>query len=259
MRLFFLISFFLVIISCKQSNSKTTDNDKNLDKPIVRFDEEINVPADSFYYFYENCKLGANFSDRRKPGDKIVFHYFRNSTDYAKASDEEYWEEIHFEITPKENQKVYSTSNPKDFKTIFDWGCYCDSPDSAQSRQNSGNIELTKLDNDTWQVKLKLKSDSIGKEINIQQKFTLYKPEFTISRGDTLNRYDNLRRKQGHWITQDYFTIKNGKYLNDRFTGSEYSFMYYKDNKTLNAVYIYQDDDWVETIKFDEFGQKKKE
>ncbi len=134
---------------------------------------------------------------------------------------------------------------------------YCDWPDTIEEKQNKGKIRLLKKNESIWIVDLNVENIPIQKKIRIEKEFILYKPEYEVNSWDTVNRYDEFRRKQGHWMTEDYFTITNGIYNDNYFTGSKFSFMYYGDKKTLSSVWLFQDNEFKERIKFDIYGKIK--
>ena len=222
------------------------------------FEIDIISPADSFFVFYNACKLSNDKVKVREKGNKVVFHYYFKDNDYASISDEEYFEQIQFEITPVAGQEKYFTNNLNDFNTIFEWGCYCDWPDSLEARQNEGMIEVIKLNDTLWSAKIEIKNIPLKKEKKIIRNFTSYTPKFELAKDDTINRTDEFNRKQGHWITEDLFTIKNGLYKDNYFTGSNYFFMYYNGRKTISWILTYKDDQYFKDTRFDHFGQIEK-
>ncbi len=255
-----LISFLL--FGCTNGTSKKETDNLNSEGTEVDIPElpELNIvtPSDSLFAFYADCKISTDPTKEREKGDNIVFHYYYKDTDYADMSDEEYFEEIQFEITPEVGRKKYFTNDPHSFNTKFEWGCFCDWPDSLEARQNEGKIELQQLSDSVWKVILQIRNKPLNQSKSIDRTFKLYHPKFELANRDTINRTDRLNRKQGHWITENYFTIKNGKYIDNKFSGSTYNFMYYKDRKTLSSIWVFDDDKWTESLKFDQYGKRIK-
>ncbi|GAB5465723.1 MAG: hypothetical protein Kapaf2KO_11590 [Candidatus Kapaibacteriales bacterium] len=231
------------------------DTETDLSAPLGL---EVVTPSDSLFAFYNECKISSDRIKKREKGDKIVFQYYFKDTDYAYISDDAYHEEIQFEITPDIGQTKYFTNDPRSFNTTFDWRCFCDWPDSLEARQNEGKIELEKLNDTIWDVKLQIINKPLRKSKSINRTFKLYQPKFDFIRRDTINRTDRLNRKQGHWLTETYFTIENGIYEDNRFSGSKYDFIYYKDGKTLSSITIYEDNNWTESLEFNKFGKRIK-
>ncbi|NRR93394.1 hypothetical protein HSX10_17605 [Winogradskyella undariae] len=215
----------------------------------------IESPADSLFVFYKNCKISTDKIKKRELGNNLVFQYYLKETDYIDTTDEEYFEEIKFEIPIKSGLQKYSTNNLSDYKTTFEWGCFCDWPNETEAEQNIGKIELEKLNDSIWEVTIDIKNIPLNKEKKIKRKFYEYKPKLEIATKDTINRTDKFNRKQGHWITESYFTIENGIYSNNYFSGSRFNFMYYKEKKTLSSIWIYENDEWTKSIKFDRYGK----
>jgi len=249
-----LITFLLVACSDRGTKQDTTNIDSN--KTTLEIPEMI--PADSLFNFYTNCKISSDKIKEREQGDKIVFHYIYKNTDYANTSDEEYYEEIQFEIKPETGREKYFTNNPAFFNTTFNWGCFCDWPDSLEALQNEGEIELQQLNDTVWNVKLHIRNKPLNKSMNINKNFKFYKPRYELASRDTINKSDRFNRKQGHWIIENDFSIKNGQFSDNRFSGSIFNFMHYKDRKTLSSIWIFENDKWTESLKFNEFGKRIK-
>ena len=261
-RTLYILLISSLLFGCTDRTSEKATENLNSEDTVVDFSElpelKIVTPSDSLFAFYVDCKISTDRIKEREKGDKIVFHYYYKNTDYADMSDEEYHEGIQFEITPEIGRTKYFTNDPRSFNTTFDWGCFCDWPDSLEARQNEGKIELERLNDTIWQVKLQIINRPLKKSKSIDKTFKLYQPEFELARRDTINRTDRLNLKQGHWLTENYFTIENGQYVDNRFSGSIYNFMYYKDRKTLSSIWIYEDNKWTESLKFNQFGKRLK-
>ncbi len=73
--------------------------------------------------FYNDCKLSNDRTKERERGNNIVFHYHYNNTDYASTADEEYFEQIQFEINPISIKDSLIIDKLEDVDLRFNWGC----------------------------------------------------------------------------------------------------------------------------------------
>lgn len=255
-----LTYIFIVIFlnSCFQKSEQEVLEIENEIKIIrAEFEKDIITPEDSFFVFYNNCKISKDRVKEREKGNNIVFHYYYNSTNFASVADEEYFEQIQFEIPVSNFKDSIVIDNLKDVNFKFNWKCYCDWPDSLEENQNKGKLILLKKNESVWSVNLYVENVPKKKIKQINQDFVIYKPEYELIFEDTLNRFDEYRRKQGHWITEDYFKITNGVFDENYFTGSNSIYMYYRKKKILSSIYVIKNNNFIKKIAFDEFGNLK--
>lgn len=227
----------------------------------LNIDDLIASQADSINCFYLNCKISTDQIKGREHGNKIVFHYYYKAAELVNGSDGEYFEEIQFEITPKSGKQKYVTRNLEDFNSIFKWGCFCDYPDSIQNKQNEGEIELIQVSTTIWNVTLRIKSIPFNKTISFNKLFQLYVPSYIPYGRDSLNKFDTFHRKQGHWISEDFWTLTNGVYKDNYFTGSlsQYQYIPYVNIKYISEIWYIEDNQVQYKIKIDESGKPIKE
>jgi hypothetical protein len=258
--------FLLLIVWCACKKQKKTpeyvvleevmSGDEYDDTPIIK---QVITPADSLAVFYIHCTLSKDKTKEREAGNNLVFRYYFKSADFLNSKDEVYHHHIQFEIPNDPQKNYFETSDPKEYHTINDWGCFCDYPDSVEAKINTGKIALKKLNDTTWHVSLRLENKKSSVPMIVDKNFTLYKPQPITYDSDTLNRYDAYGRKQGHWITSNFHVNENGIYRDNYFTGYHSVYSYYNEKKILYVIYRINSNENTEQFYFDTQGQMRKE
>ena len=219
----------LLILSCK---GKKEDS-------IEKLELKLDSPADSFFVFYDNCRLSEDKILEREKGNKIVFHYYFKNADFADYNDEEYYEEIQFEISPIMLEDSCLSLNVSDIKTKFKWRCFCEYPDSLEEFNNKGFLKIIKKNNLSWMIHLDIENIPLKKSKQINKEFHLYFPEFEMTSNDTINKYDSYRRKQGWWIKEDKGILIQGYYRDNYFTGnmsSSKNVFFFENGRALKII-----------------------
>jgi hypothetical protein len=255
----FLFPLLLItLVSCKADKKKMTYEEFKEEEALKKyFEDEVITPADSLAVFYTDCQISKDDVKQREDGKNIVFQYYLRGADYRNSSDENFYQNIHFQIPNVLGQDSFSTNNPAAFNTTFDWGCYCDMPEKSETKDNKGQIVLKRINDSVWHVALDIenKVDKTKKVIN--KNFVHYKIKPKTDESDTLNLYDHIGRKTGHWITEDIFKTENGIYKENYFTGYILYFRYFNDKKILSYIYKVKSNSRLKEIEFDEYGQPK--
>ncbi len=91
--------------------------------------ERIN-PAQESFEFYEGAKVKGEFPYAEN-GQKVVFHHYYMAADHENIADDEYAEEVFFEVDPREEFYLEDEALKKiDF--VFRQYCYCPTFDQLE-------------------------------------------------------------------------------------------------------------------------------
>ena len=111
------------------------------------------------FEFYPDSKLeitedGQSVSFEVIPGNKLVFHFEYIKHDNPMIMDDEYYENIYFEVNPEGNSFVISGVDLEKAGALFGRGCFC--PDGGYHRIDQGCIYGYKINDRTWNISLNL-------------------------------------------------------------------------------------------------------
>jgi hypothetical protein len=115
--------------------------------------------GDCSFAFYPESKLEVKEAEQYvsfeiKSGENLVFHFEYIKHDNPLILDDEYVEDIYFEVKPAGNSFVISTEDLKKAGVLFGRGCFC--ADGGYHRINQGCIYGYKINDRTWNISLNL-------------------------------------------------------------------------------------------------------
>jgi hypothetical protein len=95
-----------------------------------------------------------NLSYEIEEGKNLVFHYRYQADDDPLISDDEYVEEIWFEIESDETEFLYQNKALKDLNALYSFSCFC--IDTGPRRVVEGSIQGKQRSSDSWEISLQL-------------------------------------------------------------------------------------------------------
>ncbi|NLP58762.1 hypothetical protein [Lutibacter sp. B1] len=159
-KLVILIKYTSIIILFFLIGCKKNDNVKYFDEAaqyIFHKNSEINISESN----------GVNYTDI-KSGNKIVFKYKYEEEDNPMIEDDEFSEEIIFEIDPTINSFVINNNDFKKSNALYSLQCNCDS--SGNFSVTKGEIKGEKLNEDKWKIDINIviqtKQNEISKNVS---------------------------------------------------------------------------------------------
>ena len=159
---FLLLVFTLASCELIKSDSSINYNGKECFSENLNFpDLKSNIYGTYTFSYFENSRINI-YEDKNKlnaaviePGDKIVFQFRYRKKDDPMIIDDEFTQLIQFEIDSKVSEFVISGIDLKKCNAVVAYLCFC--PYGGFHYATDGCIQGTKLNDQSWEIKMHLK------------------------------------------------------------------------------------------------------
>jgi len=137
------------------------------------------------FEFYPDSKLEVtqeelNLFFEVKPGENLVFHFQYIKRDHPDIMDDEYNENIYFEVNPTGNSFIISGEDLKKTGALFGRGCFC--MDAGYHRIGQGCIYGYKINDRTWNISMNLTATSEYSSYNRMKQQDFVRKQRPVSR-----------------------------------------------------------------------------